>query len=239
MGRLIVRRWRTRPGGRLARQAWLSAGLVLLAVVAARLPVPAAGAVGDGVRHVLVTDFDAGPVLQALDGMADMDGGDVPDVGAPPGDVARGGTLAVTAIPAGGADVPVPSFTSPVPPGRILSWFGWRVGADGRQEHHPGVDLEARRGEAVRAPLPGVVSKVGNDPAGYGRYVILSHGDGWETLYAHNDRILVASGQEVRQGQPIARVGQTGNATAPHVHVEVRLAGTPVDPAPYLGLARE
>ena len=68
----------------------------------------------------------------------------------------------------------------------------------------------------------------------YGRTVILDHGDGLRSLYAHNSKLLVQKGQQVYRGQAIARVGRTGNATTEHCHFEIRRDEVPVDPLPYL-----
>lgn len=226
------RRWLP-SSGRFSRQIGASLGLLALAVTVTSLPVPAADAARDGLRVVLVTDYDVARALRTLARLAEPAKESASDP------QPQGRTIPVTATPARGLSTSVPSFLRPLPPGGVLSWFGWRVGADGGQEYHPGVDLGAPRGALVRAAAEGVVKTVSNDPSGYGLYVVIDHGDGWETLYAHNDRLLVTTGQQVRQGQAIARVGRTGNATAPHVHLEVRLAGSPIDPAPYLGLVRD
>ncbi len=129
-----------------------------------------------------------------------------------------------------------PRFTPPVPGGGVSSGYGWRVREDGRVGFHAGVDVEAPEGAPVLAAAPGVVRRVGDDPEGYGRYVLVQHAGGWETLYAHNAEVAVREGQEVRRGQVIARVGRTGNATSPHLHLEIRVRGRPRDPLPLLGL---
>lgn len=120
---------------------------------------------------------------------------------------------------------------------RVTSPFGWRTGPDGAREFHAGLDLSASRREAVRAAAPGVVERVAEIPGGYGRYLVIRHDGGLETLYAHTERVLVAEGARVRRGQRVALAGRTGNATATHLHFEVRLDGEAVDPAPYLGPA--
>lgn len=68
----------------------------------------------------------------------------------------------------------------------------------------------------------------------YGNYIVIDHGGGYQTLYAHNSQLLVKVGQKVSQGQLIAKVGSTGSSTAPHVHFEVRINGKNVNPLPYL-----
>ena len=86
----------------------------------------------------------------------------------------------------------------------------------------------------MRAARAGRVSYSGSGYRGYGKLVILDHDDGYQTLYAHNRRLLVRTGQKVRPGEVIARVGGTGNATAPHLHFEIRKDGRPLDPAGFL-----
>ena len=69
---------------------------------------------------------------------------------------------------------------------------------------------------------------------GYGNAVIIEHGNGISTLYAHASQVYVSEGQAVQKGQPVATVGSTGFSTGPHLHFEVRVSGEPVDPAQYL-----
>ncbi|WP_207545102.1 peptidoglycan DD-metalloendopeptidase family protein [Desulfoscipio geothermicus] len=108
--------------------------------------------------------------------------------------------------------------------GWISSVYGMRDGA-----MHEGIDIAADYGQKVRAVKDGRVVFAG--PRGtYGITVIIDHGGGLRTLYAHNSRVLVCEGQRVRAGQPIARVGSTGRSTGPHLHLEVLLNGIPVDP---------
>jgi murein DD-endopeptidase MepM/ murein hydrolase activator NlpD len=78
-----------------------------------------------------------------------------------------------------------------------------------------------------------MVAEAGWD-GGYGNKLVIDHGNGYETWYAHNSRLLVTAGQQVRKGQQIALVGATGFATGPHVHYEVLLWGKPIDPMQFL-----
>ena len=108
--------------------------------------------------------------------------------------------------------------------GWISSHYGMRDGA-----MHEGIDIAADQGQPVRAVKDGRVVFVG--PRGtYGETVIIDHGNGLRTLYAHNSRLLVSEGQRVLAGQSIARVGSTGRSTGPHLHLEVLLNGVPFDP---------
>ncbi|MBX2796568.1 MAG: M23 family metallopeptidase [Myxococcales bacterium] len=99
----------------------------------------------------------------------------------------------------------------------------------GAHRHHDGVDIAAPEGTAVHATRDGIVRSVKEDP-GYGHVVILDHGGGRETRYAHCATILVTAGERVSRGDKIATVGQSGRATGPHLHFEVRENGQPIDP---------
>ncbi len=97
---------------------------------------------------------------------------------------------------------------------------------------HRGIDISAPWGSLISAPWPGVVVFVGTDE-GYGKVVVLYHGAGVETRYAHCAQILVREGQYVHPQQPIALVGDTGLSTGPHLHYEVMVNGRHVDPRQY------
>jgi murein DD-endopeptidase MepM/ murein hydrolase activator NlpD len=112
----------------------------------------------------------------------------------------------------------------------ILSYFG----APRRGHSHTGIDLGGARGDDVLAARAGRVVYSGAGMRGYGKTVIVDHGDGLVSLYAHNSELLVRTGDRVKQGDPIARVGRTGNATAEHCHFEIRRDDVPVDPLLYL-----
>ncbi|MGH7903548.1 MAG: peptidoglycan DD-metalloendopeptidase family protein [Candidatus Dormibacteraceae bacterium] len=105
---------------------------------------------------------------------------------------------------------------------------------DGYPHFHTGIDIAAPIGTPVMAADDGVVVLVGSSHFGYGNYVVLGHPGGLATLYGHLEQSLVKVGQTVSQGQPIGLEGSTGNSTGPHCHFELRIAGQPVDPAPYL-----
>lgn len=98
------------------------------------------------------------------------------------------------------------------------------------EELHPGVDLAVPEGSDVRASGGGVVEAAGNDSS-YGRYVLLRHPAGYETMYGHLSRVLVSRGESVRAGQVIALSGNTGRSTAPHLHFEIRHNGRSIDPS--------
>lgn len=124
--------------------------------------------------------------------------------------------------------------------GRITSHMGWRRNPfrPSRQEYHTGIDLAAARGTPVLATGAGKVIYSAYY-GGYGHTVILDHGKGLTTLYAHNSRLLVGSGDRVQRGDVIALAGSSGRATGPHVHYEVRLHGTPKDPITYLASSQK
>jgi len=114
--------------------------------------------------------------------------------------------------------------------GRLSSGFGMREDPiDGAHRHHDGVDIAAARGAPIRAARAGRVVRA-ERVAGYGKLVVVDHGAGLETRYAHCDSIDVAVGQQVAAGARLGRVGDTGRATGPHLHFEVRSHGRAVDP---------
>ncbi len=128
---------------------------------------------------------------------------------------------------------PIPAWRGPFlrpVSGSIVSGFGYRRHPIlGGVRFHCGVDIAAPFGTTIRAAADGVVVFAGWRRA-YGNTVIIDHGNGLATLYAHCSELLVSEGAVVRQGQPIARVGSTGLATGPHLHFEVRRYGEPVNP---------
>lgn len=117
--------------------------------------------------------------------------------------------------------------------GRIVSRFGYRVYP--WRGFHTGIDISGCYGAPIRATAAGRVSFVGWR-RGYGKTVIITHGHGFSTLYAHLSKYAVNVGQSVRKGQIICYVGNTGYSTGPHLHYEVRKWGRPVNPVAYLNL---
>lgn len=99
---------------------------------------------------------------------------------------------------------------------------------------HLGLDLAAPKGTPILASRAGTVIYTGREFHGYGRMILIECGDGWATLYAHLDKILVAEGQKVRQGEVLGKMGRTGRATGVHLHFEIRKNRGPVDPLPLL-----
>ncbi|AVZ31324.1 peptidoglycan DD-metalloendopeptidase family protein [Nodularia spumigena CS-584] len=117
---------------------------------------------------------------------------------------------------------------------RTSSAFGWRIHPIlGYRRFHSGLDFAASYGSKIRAADSGNVIFAGWY-GGYGRTVIIDHGQDKTTLYAHASELYVSEGQSVERGQAIASVGSTGLSTGPHLHFEVRRNGTPVNPADYL-----
>lgn len=118
--------------------------------------------------------------------------------------------------------------------GPITSPFGWRVHPIfGTQRYHSGIDIGADYGDPILAADSGTVIFSGW-MGGYGKAVVIDHGGGISTLYAHNSELLVEAGYRVQKGQLISRCGSTGYSTGPHLHFEVREDGTPVSPLGYL-----
>ncbi|MFM9937489.1 MAG: M23 family metallopeptidase [Novosphingobium sp.] len=115
-------------------------------------------------------------------------------------------------------------------PLHLSSRFGWRSDPlDRGARFHAGVDIPARAGAAVRAVQAGRVVFSGW-AGGYGNLVVIDHGDGVRSRYGHLERVLVAAGDPVGTGTEIGAVGSTGRSTGPHLHYEVRVGGTAIDP---------
>ena len=135
---------------------------------------------------------------------------------------------------------PVQTALKPLPPragrflrplaGPVVTGFGPQP--DGL--HNDGINIAAARGAAVHSAEAGRVAYAGNELPGYGNLLLIRHRGGWVSAYAHNDRLLVARGDEVRRGQRIALVGSSGRVTTPQLHFELRRQGRAVDPAPHL-----
>lgn len=121
--------------------------------------------------------------------------------------------------------------------GNFTSHFGYRVSPfSKRATLHQGLDIAAPPGAPVYASAAGIVSYAGWD-AGYGKLVSIDHGFGIVTRYGHNSKVFVVVGQEVKRGDVIAAVGNTGRSTGIHLHYEVRVNNVPVDPMNYILLS--
>jgi murein DD-endopeptidase MepM/ murein hydrolase activator NlpD len=130
-------------------------------------------------------------------------------------------------------------FIWPEPQAQISQPFGpstyWFEPPYGNYPHfHTGVDLVEPFGSPVFAADDGIVALVGSSSSGYGNYVIIAHAGGLDTLYGHLSTALVKAGQAVTQGTVVGLEGSTGNSTGPHLHFELRINQTPINPSPYL-----
>jgi len=118
--------------------------------------------------------------------------------------------------------------------GRISSGYGWRIHPiTGEQQFHTGIDIAVPAGTPVKAAAPGIVAHSGW-VSGFGLTVIIDHGQGITTLYAHNSQLRVKAGQWVEAAQVIAEVGSTGRSTGPHLHFGLSIYGNEVNPMHYL-----
>jgi murein DD-endopeptidase MepM/ murein hydrolase activator NlpD len=146
----------------------------------------------------------------------------------------RAAQLSGQALPPQQAEGAPGSFAWPVS-GPITSPFGMRSNpfGGGGFEMHPGIDIGAPMGATITATAGGRVIFAGSY-GGYGNAIIIDHGGQASSLYGHCSQIFVSTGQEVQRGQAIGAVGMTGRATGPHLHFEIRINGTPVDPTTRL-----
>ena len=134
----------------------------------------------------------------------------------------------------GGVETPAPGKLVRPVPGAITSAFGPRLHPIlGYTRMHTGVDMTAPLGQEIKAGADGTVI-LATTYGGYGLTVIVDHGGGMTTLYAHQSRVFVSVGDAVDAGEVVGEAGSSGLATGPHLHFEVRIDGTPVDPAGYL-----
>jgi len=127
------------------------------------------------------------------------------------------------------------AFKWPIDGGEISSFYGYRVDPFGGKsgDFHPGIDIAAAYGAPVLAARAGKV-EMAQWNGGYGRYVKLDNGNGYETAYGHMSAIAVSVGQEVKRGEVIGFVGSSGVSTGPHVHFEILEAGQTVNPLQFL-----
>ncbi|MBO9665182.1 MAG: M23 family metallopeptidase [Bdellovibrio sp.] len=121
------------------------------------------------------------------------------------------------------------TFDWPVDSARMTRGF-----LPNKRRPHLGIDLAAPKGTAILASQGGTIIYTGREFKGYGKMVLIESGDGWATLYAHFDKILVAEGQRVHKGEIIGEMGRTGRATGVHLHFEIRKNRGPIDPLPLL-----
>jgi murein DD-endopeptidase MepM/ murein hydrolase activator NlpD len=118
--------------------------------------------------------------------------------------------------------------------GRLMGGYGERSDPfSGEGAMHTGIDISAPVGTPVKATADGIVLHASWN-AGYGRCVIIDHGNGYQTWYAHLSQFDVMEGQEIRQGEIVGRVGTSGRSTGPHLHYEVRIHSTPVNPYRFM-----
>jgi murein DD-endopeptidase MepM/ murein hydrolase activator NlpD len=136
-------------------------------------------------------------------------------------------------LPAGPVGAPSSSGLIWPVDGPVVSGFGWRFGG---AEFHPGIDIAVQSGTPIRAAAAGTVAFTESEASsgGYGNFTCIDHGGGLATCYAHQESFAVSAGQQVEQGQVIGYSDCTGYCFGPHVHFEVRVNGTPVDPMGYL-----
>jgi murein DD-endopeptidase MepM/ murein hydrolase activator NlpD len=121
--------------------------------------------------------------------------------------------------------------------GRIIGAYGTRLdpfSAEGAHEFHKGVDIGAPIGASVKVTADGLVVEAGPTSGGYGRLVVVDHGGGYQTFYAHLSRVFVQVGQELRCGETVGALGMSGRVTAPHLHYEVRHDGIAINPYNFM-----
>ena len=114
--------------------------------------------------------------------------------------------------------------------GRIIAAYGAKTNG----KSNDGINVAVPEGTPVKAAEDGVVAYAGNELKGYGNLVLVRHSNGYVTAYAHASQLMVKRGQSIKRGQVIAKSGQTGDASSPQLHFEIRKGSTPVDPLRFL-----
>ncbi len=123
--------------------------------------------------------------------------------------------------------------------GKLTSSYGYRTDPfTGEIASHNGLDIAAKKGTEIVTAMDGQVIETANHHASYGNYVVVEHG-GFETLYAHCEKLSVSKGDWVNAGERIATCGSTGRSTGPHLHFEIRVGGRRIDPTPFLRAVEE
>lgn len=119
---------------------------------------------------------------------------------------------------------------NPIENGRYTSYFGYRTNPiTGKWSFHTGLDIAAEKGTPIRSALNGKVTRIGEDSRA-GKYVFITHSDGFVTFYCHCSEITVEENMVINRGETIARVGSTGWSTGPHLHFEIRRDGIRLNP---------
>jgi murein DD-endopeptidase MepM/ murein hydrolase activator NlpD len=192
------------------------------------------------VRNILEQDGGARPRLAAAVAAVVIFGVFVLPLGrgaASAGDSAEPGTPQGVVQTA--SEAVVASFENPIPGGRVT--WAWGPGHDpwnGNEVFHRGIDLAAKAGTPVLAPADGVVAVATEDfveSPSSGTVIVVDHGDGWSTFYAHLESLDVTEGQQVQRNDVIATVGSTGKSTGPHLHFEIHRDGERLNPADFVG----
>lgn len=126
-----------------------------------------------------------------------------------------------------------PVFHMPLD-GAVMSPYGERMNPITNENSlHTGMDIDAKEGTKVHAPLAGTVTEIKEDET-YGKCMLVTHENGYATFYGHLSETLKEANAQIQQGEEIALSGNTGKSTGPHLHFEIRVDGTPIDPQPYL-----
>ncbi len=197
----------------------------------------AASASGSGRAEKTVCSVERGlfPAVSASDASGGSEEESLGDVG---GEYESGEYDGELAVPANISLEPLiisDAVTKPLSGARISSLFGYRENpVTGKYTFHSGCDLAAPKGSEIHAIFSGKVTTASFDN-GYGNYIILSHDNGLQTLYAHCSKLIAECGDSVESGEVIALVGSTGNSTGPHLHVEIRKDSKRFDPEWILG----
>ncbi len=205
--------------GKLMRQTATALLILVLVVVLQRLPFAVLQGPKMMVRSAMTEDLDLASAWERVRGFSWEKA------------MTEGwGSLSSQAQPAERRKEILAGMIAPVK-GQVITGFGWQ---EGKAEMHPGLDLSASEGSAIKAAQEGRVVAV-SASSEMGKIVEIDHGEQVSTFYAHCGNVLVSEGQSVEQGDDIALVGLTGDTEVPHLHFEIRVEGKQIDPRGKIG----
>lgn len=220
-----------------ARQIFLSLLILIAALSVKYVDAPMAKGLEEKIQYILAQDIDLNKLLETINNdLSKMWNKKLPDVNED--QTAKDTDQTDKITDSNSKSTGIIMMTVPVK-GTLSSAFGERTDPfTGVKKMHEGIDIEAEKGESIKAALGGTVVEVRTSKS-YGKFVKVKHKDDLTTVYAHCSLISVTEGQEVKQGEAIAKVGNTGASLGDHLHFEIWKSGKAINPLEYVSINKE